>query len=103
MPKLLSFTPLASAVPALVPFSASSMVATAALVVLHPLQLPVKGHSDAASLHRLEELDEDHVKQIHGGILNSRTALSAQEVLEILIAGSWESGLGKYHRVLALS
>lgn len=75
----------------------------ARVMVLHPLQVPVKGHNDAASLHGLEELDQDHVKQIHGGILNSRTALSAQEVLEILIAESWESGLGKYHRALALS
>ena len=59
--------------------------------------------ADAASLHRLEEqLEQDHVKQIHWGILNSRTALSAQEVLQILVAGSWESRLGKYHRALAL-
>lgn len=48
-----------------------------------------------------EQLEQEHVKQIHWGILNPRTAPSAQEVLGILIAGSWESGLGESHRVPA--
>lgn len=69
-----------------------------------PCSSLLRDPADAESLQGLEEqLERDHVKQIHWGLLNSRTALAAQEVLQILIAGSWESRLGKSHRRLPSS
>lgn len=63
--------------------------------------VPCWGLADTERLHELKEwLERDHMKQVHWELLDSRTALAAQEVLDTWVAGSWESGLEKYHGIL---
>lgn len=78
-------------------------VATAAPRMLRAPRIPADPcRGTQRMLHELQEqLQQEPVKQICWGIWNPRTALPAQEVLGMLIAGSWESGLGGSHRALA--